>query len=192
MLSDHHSPGDTNLSFYVFSLCILLVIYWIYRKSFSKKRLNAVRNRPAPHTSSEQIIVAMELEGLFLELSDRKKQGFSRVDVVSTGLFYAVDKVKEMFGMGVYYRLKTSVKNMRNILHSLSENPKIKLFLYTTLNLKIAEVLLERLQLLNFFHAENRRSCNDCYSEPLKHPTEVDCNTKRVVIVTGSREDHLE
>lgn len=134
----------------------------------------------------------MELEGLFLELSDRKKQGFSRVDVVSTGLFYAVDKVKEMFGMGVYYRLKTSVKNMRNILHSLSENPKIKLFLYTTLNLKIAEVLLERLQLLNFFHAENRRSCNDCYSEPLKHPTEVDCNTKRVVIVTGSREDHLE
>lgn len=97
-----------------------------------------------------------------------------------------------MFGMGVYYRLKTSVKNMRHLLQSLSENPKIKLFLYTTLNLKIAEAMLERLHLLNFFHAENRRSCSDCYNESLKHPTEVDCNTKRVVIVTGSREDHLE
>ena len=26
----------------------------------------------------------------------------------------------------------------------------------------------------------------------MKHPTEVDCNTKRVVILTGTREDHLD
>lgn len=26
----------------------------------------------------------------------------------------------------------------------------------------------------------------------MKHPTEVDCNTKRVVILTGAREDHLD
>lgn len=26
----------------------------------------------------------------------------------------------------------------------------------------------------------------------MKHPTEVDCNIKRVVILTGNREDHLE
>ena len=39
---------------------------------------------------------------------------------------------------------------------------------------------------------ENRRSSNDCYSEALKHPTEVDCNIKRVLILTGNREDHLD
>lgn len=94
--------------------------------------------------------------------------------------------------MGVYYRLNTSIKNVKNLLQTLTDNPKVKLFLYTTLNLKVAQLILERLHLINFFHLENRRSCNDCYSEALKHPTEVDCNTKRVVILTGNREDHLD
>jgi hypothetical protein len=136
--------------------------------------------------------VAWEIDGLLVELSDRKKQGFSRVDVETKGLFYAVEKVKEMFGMGVYYRIKTSIKNMKNILQSLADNPKIKLFLYTSLNLKIAEAILDRLHLSNFFNAESRRSCSDCYNESLKHPTEVDCNTKRVIIVTGTHKDHIE
>ena len=105
---------------------------------------------------------------------------------------YAVEKVKEMFGMGVYYRLKTSIKNVKNLLQTLNDNPKVKLFLYTTLDLKVAQLILERLHLINFFRVENRRSCNDCYSEALKHPTEVDCNTKRVVILTGNRADHLD
>lgn len=156
------------------------------------KRLDAVKNRPQPRSTSEQIIVAWEIDGLLVELSDRKKQGFSKVDIETKGLLYAVEKVKEMFGMGVYFRLKTSIKNMRTLLQSLADNPKVKLFLYTTLNLKIAEVILERLHLSNFFTLENRRSCNDCYNEPMKHPTEVDYNTKRVIILTGTREDHLD
>lgn len=81
---------------------------------------------------------------------------------------------------------------MKNIMQLLADNPKVKLFLYTTLNLKIAEYILEKLCLSNFFIPINRRSCSDCYSEPLKHPTEVDYNTKRVIIVTGSKDDHLE
>lgn len=60
----------------------------------------------------------------------------------TNGLFYAVEKVKEMFGMGVYYRLNTSVRNLKNLLRTLADNPKVKLFLYTTLNLKVAEVVL--------------------------------------------------
>ena len=39
---------------------------------------------------------------------------------------------------------------------------------------------------------ENRRSCNDSYSEQFKHPTELDFNTKRVIILTASKTDHLE
>ncbi len=112
----------------------------------------AVRNRAPPNTTSEQIIVAWEIDGLLVELSDRKKQGFSKLEIETKGLFYAVEKVKEMFGMGVYYRLNTSVKGLKTLLQTLSDNPKVKLFLYTTLNLKIAEAVLERLHLLNFFH----------------------------------------
>jgi hypothetical protein len=87
-----------------------------------------------------------------VELSDRKKQGFSKLEIESKGIFYAVEKVKEMFGMGVYYRLNTSVKSLKTLLQNLTDNPKVKLFLYTTLNLKVAEAILERLHLLNFFH----------------------------------------
>lgn len=192
MLSDFPTHQETLTTFYIVSLLVLIFSYLIYRKSFSKKRLDAVRNRVPAKTTSEQIIVAWEIDGLLVELSDRKKQGFSKLDVESKGLFYAVEKVKEMFGMGVYYRLNTSVKNMKTLLQSLADNPKVKLFLYTTLNLKVAEVILERLHLINFFHVENRRSSSDCYNEPLKHPTEVDYNTKRVIILTGTREDHLE
>jgi uncharacterized membrane protein len=192
MLSDHPVLSDTLTTFYIASVVVLIFCYLVYRKSFSKKRLDAVRNRAPAKTTSEQIIVAWEIDGLLVEVSDRKKPGFSKLDVESNGLFYAVEKVKEMFGMGVYYRLNTSVKNMKTLLQSLADNPQVKLFLYTTLNLKIAEVILERLHLINYFHVESRRSCNDCYSESLKHPTEVDCNTKRVIIVTGTREDHLE
>lgn len=44
----------------------------------------------------------------------------------------------------------------------------------------------------NYFSVYNRRSCNDEYNEQYKHPTEIDFNTKRVIIVTGSKNDHLE
>lgn len=97
-----------------------------------------------------------------------------------------------MLGMGVYFKAKTSVKSMRAALQSLADNPRVRLFLYTTLDLRVAEKILQSLCLLSFFPPESRRSCSDGFSEPLKHPTEVDCNTKRVVIVTGSRCDHEE
>ena len=116
-------------------------------------------------------IVAWEIDGLLVELSDRKKQGFSRLEIETTGLHYAYEKMKEMFGMGVFYKAKMSVKNIRSILQSLADNPKVKLFLYTTLDLKVAQLILEKLCLLNFFGVENRRSCSDRYSEPMKHPT---------------------
>jgi hypothetical protein len=57
-----------------------------------------------------------------------------------------------MFGIGVYYKAKTSIKNMKVLLQSLADNPKVKLFLYTTLNIKVAEMILEKLFLLNFFN----------------------------------------
>ena len=40
--------------------------------------------------------------------------------------------------MGVFYKPKTSVKNMKGVLQSLADNPKVKLFLYTTLSLEVA------------------------------------------------------
>lgn len=170
---------------------LLIASYHVYNKHFSKKRLHAVKNRLVPEARSEQVIVAWEIDGLLVELSDRKKQGFSRLEIETTGLHYAYEKMKEMFGMGVFYKAKMSIKNIRNILQSLADNPKVKLFLYTTLDLKVAQLILEKLCLLNFFGVENRRSCSDRYSEPMKHPTEVDCNTKRVIILTGSCSDHL-
>lgn len=81
---------------------------------------------------------------------------------------------------------------MKILLQFLSDNPKIDLYLYTHLSSSTAECLLKRLDLQSFFHPSRRRSCLDAYSEPLKHPTEVDFNTKRVIIVTNSHADYLQ
>jgi hypothetical protein len=75
-------------------LLLLLTLYIIYRKSFSRKRLDAVKNRLPPQTNSSQIIVAWEIDGLLIELSDRKKQGFSKVETDTKGLLYAFEKIK--------------------------------------------------------------------------------------------------
>jgi len=78
----------------------------------------------------------------------------------ATGLAHTILKVKEFFGIGLYFRPKTLKKNMRILLQSLADNPKIQLFLYTSLPLPAADDLLTKLCLNHFFPAEFRRSCS--------------------------------
>jgi hypothetical protein len=63
------------------------------------------------------------------------------------------------------------IKNMRALIQSLYDNPKIELFLYTSLSLPAAELLLEQLCLNSYFRPECRRSCSEENCEQLKHPT---------------------
>ena len=51
--------------------------------------------------------------------------------------------------------------------------------------------MLKRLDLLQYFPEQFRRSCEEISCQATKHPVEVDTNTQRVVIVTRSTQDHL-
>lgn len=66
MLSEELVPEETLPSPFIVALLVALFSYLIYRKWFSKKRLDAVRNRASPKTTSEQIIVAWEVDGLLV------------------------------------------------------------------------------------------------------------------------------
>lgn len=191
-MTEEFDCKDTFIQQLLILVVVLAVIFLIQRRSFSKKRLDAVRNRPSHTTLQDHVIVAWELDNLLVEVSDRKKPGFHRVELETKGFKFALERVKQMFGMGIFYRAKTSLKSMKIMLQTLTENPKVKLFLYTTLELPAAEFIMEKLCISSFFSLENRRSCSDCYSQRFKHPTEVDYNTKRVIILTGSNMDHQE
>lgn len=71
-------------------------------------------------------------------MSERKKPGFSKINIQPQGIYVLIEKLKEMLGIGLFYKIKTSVKNIKTLIQTLNENPKVTLFLYTTLNLKVA------------------------------------------------------
>lgn len=67
--------------FWEYTACIfiLLALYSFYRKVVSKWRLNAVKNRLPHQTKSSQVVVAWEIDNLLVDISDRKRPGYSRV-----------------------------------------------------------------------------------------------------------------
>ncbi len=69
-----------------------------------------------------------------MDISSRKIEYYSKIELKNTGVAHLVAKVKELFGIGVYYRPKTSLKSMRTLLQLLQSNPKIELYLYTHLS----------------------------------------------------------
>lgn len=67
-------------------------------------------------------------------------------------------KVKELFGIGLYYKPRASTRKIKSLLQVLADNPKVDLYLYTRLNAEIAEWLLNKLHLSVFFRPECKRS----------------------------------
>jgi hypothetical protein len=64
--------------------------------------------------------VACELEQLFVTMSDCKRPGFHKINVRCGGFSHLLVKIKELFGIGVYYKPKTSVRNLKAFLQPLA------------------------------------------------------------------------
>jgi hypothetical protein len=79
-------------------------------------------------------------------------------------MVHLLSKVKELFGVGLYYQPKASTRKLKSLLQVLLDNPKVDLYLYTRLNAEIAEWLLEKLHLSSFFRPECRRSSSEDFN----------------------------
>lgn len=77
---------------------------------------------------------------------------------------------KKIFGYGLYYKLKEDKKDIKNFIQTLASNNNVELYLYTSLDREIADLILKRLELSKFFPEDRRRSCID-FGEIKKHPT---------------------
>lgn len=73
-------------------------------------------------------------------------------------------KVKELFGVGLYYKPKASTRKIKSLLQVLLDNPKVDLYLYTRLNAETAEWLLDKLHLSVVFRSECRRSSSEDFN----------------------------
>lgn len=97
--------------------------------------------------------------------------------------------IARCFRKRVYFQFRYSKKDMVSFLQGLSQNGKIQLYLYTALPLEVAEFILRRGDILQYFPERFRHSCSGAVYG-VKHAVEVDANTARVIILTGSRRDH--
>lgn len=143
---------------------LLLVAYQRYRKHYSQCRLAAVRNRPVSNIEQKQIIIALELDGLFVDISSHKQEGYSKVHIEHEGVDKLVGRVKDVLGMGVYFRPKASIRTMKTLLHKLISQSRVELYLYTRLNLATADAILSELGLERHFPPLRRCSCSDLYN----------------------------
>jgi hypothetical protein len=72
-----------------------------------------------------------------------------------------VHQVKRWFGVGaIYYRIKDKKASNIAFVESLLQTKRVELFLYTTLQEEIADLLLKKLDLSKYFPLENRRFCH--------------------------------
>lgn len=143
---------------------LLLLLFFRYRRIYSQRRLEAVRNRPEPYIDQDKIIIALELEGILVDISTSKLDHFFKVKLPTTGIPHLLSKVKELFGIGLYYKPRTSIRKMKALLQVLADNPKVDLYLYTRLSGETAEWLLDRLHLSVFFRPECRRSSSEDFN----------------------------
>ena len=122
------------MTIYLLLLGILcLILYQQYRRHFIKLRLAAVRSRPLSLVANEKVIVALELDGLFIDVKSSKVEGYQKVKREEKGIRLLLTKIKDFFGFGTYFKPIESVRTIKSKLRVLSSNPKVQLYLYTRL-----------------------------------------------------------
>ena len=122
------------MTIYLLLLGILcLILYQQYRRHFSKLRLAAVRSRSLSLIANEKVIVALELDGMFIDVKSSKVEGYQKVKREEKGIRLLLTKIKDFFGFGTYFKPIESVRTIKSKLRVLSSNPKVQLYLYTRL-----------------------------------------------------------
>jgi len=72
----------------------------------------------------------------------------------------------------------------------LSSLNKVSLILYTSLESSVAEVILNKLGIERCFPTDMRKFCDLENHDDQKHAIEVDQDSRRVVIITPTYDDH--
>lgn len=75
-------------------------------------------------------------------------------------------------------------------MFGLAAVPKISLMLYTSLQPEVVEVILYKLGIDRCFPVDMRKYCDLKNDDDQKHAIEVDQDSRRVIIVTPTYDDH--
>jgi hypothetical protein len=94
--------------------------------------------------------------------------------------------------MGDYYKPIFMNREIREFLNGIKNIKQVELFLYTDLHKSVAEELLKKMGINQFFSVENRKFLEPEHPEIYKHAIEVDKDSRRVIIITPNKHDHSE
>jgi hypothetical protein len=84
----------------------------------------------------------------------------------------------------IYYKLLYPKQEIAEFIRGLWLIEKARIVLYTSLAPGVAEALLGKLELREYFPPEMRRYCFAEGADHSKHTIEIDQNTRRVIIIT--------
>ena len=139
----------------------------------------ALTNRYVSSQDPSKTIICVDFRNLLLEYSDRKRPGFTKLEVPLKKSL--IQKVLFWQDVGYYYK-----KRIRSdqFLRSLKRIPNTILYLYTSEYKHTADLLIEELSFTEFFPPENRfynSSCKIIQNIPKKHPAYLDAITGRYI-----------
>lgn len=128
-------------------------------------------------------IVCVDFKNLLLEYSDRRKEGFTKLDIDKKKTFW--QRLMFWQDTGYYYKKRFRADHF---LRGLKRTPNTILYLYTIEDKNTADKLIEELSFTEFFPKENRfyrNSCKIVEGVPKKHPAYLDTMAARVIIITS-------
>lgn len=97
---------------------------------------------------------------------------------------------KKVFKLGHFYKPLFAIAKIRDFVQGLAEMNKVQLMLYSSMSPVIAEAVLIQLQIDRFFPADKRKFCDLENDDDQKHAIQVDQDSRRVIILTPSYDDH--
>lgn len=92
---------------------------------------------------------------------------------------------------GHYYRPLFSVQKIKEFIFGLKAIENVELCLYSSLEPEIADSLLNKLNIGSCFPQNRRKFCDLDNDDDQKHAILVDQDSRRVIIITPSYDDHF-
>lgn len=172
-------------------MLILIVGLLLYWKAKGGRKVKKVPAAVPPIVPQSKIIIALEIDGFLVKYQNRLASACLPLNIQRQESFIA--KVfRRVWGLGDYYRPLFSLHKIRDFISGMNSIENAEIFLYSSLPPNVANGILAKLQLDSEFPETHRRFCEVQNHDDLKHAIQIDQDTRRVIIVTPSREDHLQ
>lgn len=124
-----------------------------------------------------------------MKYSNRPKHGYLPLPIILEHN-WLTKWVKETLKIGHYYKPLFAMTKIKDFVQGLAEIKKVEVMIYSSMRPYIVEAILGKLQINRLIPLEKRKFCDLDNDDDQKHAIQVDQDSRRVLIITPSHDDH--